>query len=110
MMIEDYRGHTRSTFNRDTPSANDKDPKSRLPGSSGSTQICKTPGQEGSGRYFCITGTLGSPRSREYLRYPVLETFFQKLSKKAISPCQATPGSVGYDLFMPMDFVIQPNE
>ena len=40
----------------------------------------------------------------------MLETFFQKLSERAISPCQATPGSAGYDLYKPIDFVIQPNE
>ena len=40
----------------------------------------------------------------------MLETFFQKLSRKAISPRQATPGSVGYDIFTPIDFIIQPNE
>ena len=27
-----------------------------------------------------------------------------------ISPCQATPGSVGYNLFMPVDLLIQPNK
>ena len=32
------------------------------------------------------------------------------MSEKAISPHQATPGSVGYDLFTPVDFLIQPNE
>ena len=40
----------------------------------------------------------------------MLETYFQKLSERAISPHQATPGSVGYDLFTPIDFVIQPKE
>ena len=32
------------------------------------------------------------------------------MSEKAISPHQATPGSVGYDLFTPIDFKIQPKE
>ena len=32
------------------------------------------------------------------------------MSEKAISPHQATPGSVGYDLFTPIDFLIQPKE
>ena len=32
------------------------------------------------------------------------------MSEKAISPRQATPGSVGYDLFTPIDFQIQPKE
>ena len=40
----------------------------------------------------------------------MLETFFQKLSERAVSPCQASPGSVGYDLFTPIDFTLQPNE
>ena len=40
----------------------------------------------------------------------MLETYFQKLSEKAISPHQATPGSVGYDLFTPVDFINQPQE
>ena len=40
----------------------------------------------------------------------MLKTYFQKLSSKAITPLQATPGSVGYDLFMPIDFEIQPEE
>ena len=35
--------------------------------------------------------------------HSVLETYFQKLSEKAISPHQATPGLVGYDLFTPVD-------
>ena len=50
------------------------------------------------------------PRSREHHGHSVLETYFQKLSEKAISPHQATPGSVGYDLFTPVDFLIEPNE
>ena len=32
------------------------------------------------------------------------------MSEKAISPHQATPESVGYDLFTPIDFQIQPKE
>ena len=32
------------------------------------------------------------------------------MSEKAISPHQATPGSVGYDLFTPIDLLIQPKE
>ena len=39
-----------------------------------------------------------------------LKASFQKLSGKAISPHQATPGSVGYDLYTPIDFQIQPKE
>ena len=59
---------------------------------------------------FCITGTRDRARSRELHGHSVLETYFQKLSEKAISPHQATPGSVGYDLFTPIDFQIQPKE
>ena len=40
----------------------------------------------------------------------MLETYFQRLSGKAISPHRATPGSVGYDLFTPIDLLIQPKE
>ena len=40
----------------------------------------------------------------------MLKTYFQKLTSKAITPHQATPGSVGYDLFTPIDFEIQPGE
>ena len=75
-----------------------------------SPQICETPRQEGTGRLFCITGAQDCSQSRELHRHSLLETYFQKLSKKAISPHQATPGSVGYDLFTPVDFLIQPKE
>ena len=40
----------------------------------------------------------------------MIETYFQKLSGKAVTPHRATPGSVGYDLFTPIDFQIQPKE
>ena len=40
----------------------------------------------------------------------MLETFFQKLTEKAITPNRVTTGSVGYDLFMPIDFEIQSKE
>ena len=40
----------------------------------------------------------------------MLETFFQKLTEKAITPHRVTAGSMGYDLFMPIDFEIQPKE
>ena len=29
---------------------------------------------------------------------------------KAITPCHSTPGSIGYDLFTPINFTIQPQE
>ena len=73
-------------------------------------QICQTSGQEGTGRLFYITGARDRTRSRELHRHSILETYFQKLSEKAISPHRATPGSVGYDLFTPIDFQIPPRE
>ena len=109
-MTADYQGCTRGTFSGDTSSPDDQDPERRFPGSPDCTQICETLGQEGSGRYFCITGTRDNSKPREHRKYPVLETFFQKLSRKVISPRQATPGSVGYDIFTPIDFIIQPNQ
>ena len=51
-----------------------------------SPQIRQTPGQEGTGRLFCITGAGDRTRSRKLHRHSVLETYFQKLSEKAISP------------------------
>ena len=72
--------------------------------------ICKKPGQESAGGLFCITGTQDCFQSREHHGHSVLETYFQKLSEKALSPHQATPGSVGYNLFTPIDFSIQPKE
>ena len=66
--------------------------------------------KKGAGRLFCLTGTRDCFRSRECHRHSRLEASFQKLSEKAISPHQATPGSVGYDLFTPIDFQIQPKE
>ena len=73
-------------------------------------QICETPRQEGAGRLFCIARTRDRFQSRECHRHSGLKATFQKLSEKAISPHQATPGSVGYDLFTPIDFQIQPKE
>ena len=56
-MTGNYRGCTRGTLSRDSPCADDKDPERHFPGSPDSTQICKTLGQEGAGRFFCVTGT-----------------------------------------------------
>ena len=109
-MTEDYRGHARSPCSRNPPSADDKNLEGRLSGPSTGPQICQTPGQEGTGRLFCITGARDRTRSRKLHRHSILETYFQRLSEKAISPHRATPGSVGYDLFTPIDFQIQPKE
>ena len=110
MTTKDYRGCAQSPCNQDSPGADDENLEGHFPGPSTSSQVCKTPGQESAGRLFCITGTRDRFRSREHHRHSVLETYFQKLSEKAISPHQATPGSVGYDLFTPIDFRIQSKE
>ena len=109
-MTKDYRGCARSPHSRNSPSTDDKNLEGCFPGPSTSPQIRETPRQESAGRLFCITGARDRSRSRECHGHSVLETYFQKLSEKAISPHQATPGSVGYDLFTPVDFLIQPNE
>ena len=109
-MTKDYRGHARSPCSRNTSSTDDKNLEGCFPGLSGGPQICETPQQESAGRLFCITGTRDHFRSRECHRHSGLKASFQKLSEKAISPHQATPGSVGYDLFTPIDFQIQPKE
>ena len=110
MTTKDYRGQPRSPCCRNTSSADDKNLEGCFPGPSGGSQVCKAPRQEGTGRLFCITGTQDRSRSREYHRNSRLEATFQKLSKKAVSPHQATSGSVGYDLFTPIDFQILPKE
>ena len=73
-------------------------------------KYAKHPGQEGTGRLFCITGARDHTQSRKLHQHSVLQTYFQKLSEKAISPHRETPGSVGYDLFTPINFKIQPKE
>ena len=107
---KDYRGGARSPFNRDSSSTDDENLEGRFPGPSTSPQIRKTPRQEGASRLYCITGTRDCSRSRELRGHSVLEAHFQKLSRKAISPHQATPGSVGYDLYTPVNLLIQPNK
>ena len=109
-VTEDYRGHARSPCSRNPPSADDKNLEGRLSRPATGTQIRQTPGQESTGRHFCITGARDRTRSRKPHRHSVLETYFQKLSGRAVSPHRATPGSVGYDLFTPIDFQIQPKE
>ena len=109
-MTEDYRGCTRGIFSRNSPGPDDKDPEKHLSGSPNGTQICEALGQEGTGRFFYITGIQDSPRPGEYRGYPLLETFFQKLTEKAVTPHRATAGSVGYDLLTPIDFEIKSKE
>ena len=110
MMTKDYQGCAQSPHSRNSPSTNDKNLEGCFPGPSTSPQIHETPRQESAGRLFCITGAQDCLRSRECHGHSVLETYFQKLSEKAISPHQATAGSVGFDLFTPVDLLIQPNE
>ena len=110
MTTKDYRRCARSSCSRNQPSADDKNFERRLSKPSTSPQVCETLRQEGAGRLFCITGAQDRTQSRKLHRHSVLETYFQKLLKKAISPHQATPGSVGYDLFTPINFKIQPKE
>ena len=109
-MTKDYQGGARGPCSRDSPSADDENLEGHFPGPSTSPQIHKTLRQEGVGRLYCITGTRNCSQSREFHGHSVLETHFQKLSEKAISPHRATLGSVGYDLFTPVDLWIQPNK
>ena len=110
MMTKDYRGHAQSPYSRNTSSTDDKNLGGCFAGPSSGPQICETSRQEGAGRLFCITGTRDRFQSRECHRHSGLKASFQKLSEKAISPRQATPGLVGYDLYTPIDFQIQPKE
>ena len=57
MTTEDYRGCTQTTHSGNSPSANDKNSAGCFPGPSDGTQIRKTFGQEGSGRFFCVAGS-----------------------------------------------------
>ena len=62
---KDYRGHARSPCSRNPPSADDKNLEGHLSGPSTGPQICQTPGQEGTGRLFGITGARDHTRSRK---------------------------------------------
>ena len=97
-------------LSRNPSSTNDKSLARHLPGSADGPQICKIPGQEGAGRFFCVSGIQSEPRPGGPQEPTVLKTLFQKLMTKAITPRHSTPGSVGYDLFMPINFTIQPQE
>ena len=110
MTTKDYRRHAQSPCSGNTSSTDDKNLEGCFSGPSSGPQICETPRQEGAGRLFCITGTRDRFQSRECHRHSGLKASIQKLSEKAISPHQANPGSVGYDLFTPIDFQIQPKE
>ena len=107
---KDYRGCSGGTLSRDPPCTKDKNTERHLPGSTDGTLIHQVPGQESAGRFFCVVGTRGKPGPRRPREPTMLRTLFCKLTAKAITPHRATPGSVGYDLFTPIDFVIQPQE
>ena len=63
-MTKDYRGHGQGPCSGDPPSADDKNLEGCLPGPSAGPQIGQTPGQEDTGRLFCITGAQDHARSR----------------------------------------------
>ena len=107
---KNYRRYPRDTPSQDTPSANDQNLERRLPGFTDGTQIRKASRQEGTGRFFCVSGTRSEPRLGGPPEPTELKTLFQKLMTKAITPRHSTPGSVGYDLFTPINFAIQPCE
>ena len=109
-MTKYYQGCARSPCSGNPSSTDDKNLEGCFSGPSTGPQICQTPGQEGTGRLYCITGARDHTRSRKLHRHSILETYFQRLSEKAINPHRATPGSVRYDLFTPIDFQIQPKE
>ena len=51
-----------------------------------------------------------NPDSEDPSNPPELKTFFRKLTAKAITPRRSTYGSVGYDVFTPVSFTLQPQE
>ena len=55
-MTEDYQGCTRGTLSGDPPSPDGENLEGCLSGSSSSTEIRETLGQESSGRFFYVTG------------------------------------------------------
>ena len=66
-----------------------------------------------SGRFFCLTASSGARNCAQTWDQggnKVLETPFQKLTDKAITPQRSTPESVGYDVFIPTNLILQPNE
>ena len=106
MMTKDYQRCTQGQVSRDSPSTNDINSERHLSGPSDGAQICKTLRQEGSGRIFVLTGTRNHPQTGQCGGYHVLKAPFQKLTDIAITPQKATPGSVGYNVFTPIDFTL----
>ena len=72
-MTEDYRRHARGPCSRNPPSADDKNLEGRLSRPSTSPQIRQTPGQEGTGRLYCITGARDCTQSGKLHRHPILK-------------------------------------
>ena len=70
-MTKDYRGHAQGPCSGNPPSADDKNLEEHLPGPSTGPQIRQTPGQEGTGRLFCITGAkiIPNPESSTDTQY-----------------------------------------
>ena len=82
----------------------------RLPRPTDGTQIRKAPRQEGTGRFFCVSGSQGEPQPGGPPDPIKLKVLFQKLTTRVITPHRSTPGSVRYDLFTPINFTLQPQE
>ena len=109
-MTKDYRGYTRSQVRRDPSSSDDKNHEGCVPRPPDGIQVCEAFGQEDPGKFFCLTRARDSLQPREHGGHPMLKAYFYKLSDWAITPCRATSGSVGYDIFTPIDFTLQPKE
>ena len=77
------------------------------------SQVRRTLGQEIPVRAGHPCGATDQGREdpwTSYSRDHYLGFRFVKLTQDAITPCWATLGSVGYDLFSPIDFVLRPKE
>ena len=106
-----YRNSDRSRG--DTPNPNDKNTTGGSPNRTNSTQVWRASRQEVPSR----AGSYQGATSRPEIEQPCISnrdrplTFrFVKLSINAITPRRGTPGSVGYDLFTPIEFTLQPKE
>ena len=95
---------------------NDEDPQRSIPGWPDRPSVRKTFGHQeprgpnkSAGHQQHVPGygirDLSGDRG-----IPVLGFRFRKLTPQAVTPRRATPGSVGYDLFTPIDFVLRAKE